>query len=722
MAAGCVALATLAIYQVRWIAPEMTRIQGLITQSFEVIKAAHEIERTVSDAERSERNHLITGDRAQLAEYQELARRVPPLLAQLRDKASAGSQSGRIPALEQQLAVSLAEIERLARTHEREGPEAAQRALREHLGSDSLRRIADTIDAVVAAEDRRLAVLQLRASEHERTFAGAALGAGVLALLVMALGAYELVKAFRNMRLSAEEQRLSEEQFRRFVAGVTDYAFYTMDPEGRITSWNLGAERIKGYAAKEILGRNFARFYTEQDQKAGLPRQALDTAAREGRYESEARRVRKDGSLFWAHVVLDPIRDDAGRLLGFVKVTRDVSERHAQQEALDQARAALAQSQKMEAVGQLTGGIAHDFNNLLTVIMGSLETLERRLHAGRLDVMKFIETARRGADRAADLVQRLLAFARRQPLEPRPLQPNRLVSSVAGLVRRGLPESVTLETVLGAGEWWVSADHSQLESAILNLALNARDAMPAGGKLTIETANVFLDEAYASANPDVTPGQYAMVAVSDTGVGMAPDTIARAFEPFFTTKDIGQGSGLGLSQVYGFVKQSRGHIKIYSELGSGTAVKLYLPRLEGPIREEISGQPSAATQMKGGETILVVEDDEDVRRFTVESLGELGYRVLQAKDAVAAQGILETGEGINLLFTDIGLPGGVNGRELAASARRRKPRLKVLFTSGYARNAIVHQGVLDADVEFVGKPFTQSGLAKRVREVLDRAA
>src|SRR5262245_6169791 len=311
MGAGCLALAALAVYQVRWIAPELARIQAQIAQSFEVIKAAHELERTISDAERSERNHLITGDRAQLAEYRALAQRVPPLLAQLREQATDGGQPGRIPAPEQQIGVSLAEIERLATTYEREGPEAARRALRQHLGSDSLRRIADTTDAIVAAEDRRLAALQLRAAEHERTFAGAAIGAGLLALLVMALGAYELIKAFRNMRRSAEEQRLSEEQFRRFVAGVTDYAFYTMDPEGRVTSWNAGAERIKGYAAREILGRSFARFYTEEDQKAGVPRRALDTAAREGRYEAEARRVRKDGSLFWAHVVLDSIHDDA---------------------------------------------------------------------------------------------------------------------------------------------------------------------------------------------------------------------------------------------------------------------------------------------------------------------------------------------------------------------------------------------------------------------------
>ena len=719
MATACLALAGLAVYQVRWIAPELSRIQSGIARSFEVIKSARQLEQTLAESERGVRNYLVTRDSGQLVEYRKLLEGVPSEVSDFRRLAGT-DYAGSMTVLDKEVERTRSQLRQMVEAYEREGADGARNALRGHLESDPLHAIGATIDSIVGAENARLAGLQAEAKQHERTFAGAAFGAGVLALFVMAFGAFELVKAFRDVRRAAEEQRISEEQFRLFVSGVTDYAVYTMDPVGRVTSWNAGAERIKGYAAREILGRNFARFYTEADQKAGVPARALETAAREGRWETEARRVRKNGTVFWAHVVLDPIRDSSGRLLGFVKVTRDVSERRAQQEALEQARSALAQAQKMEAVGQLTGGIAHDFNNLLTVIMGSLEALERRLHSGRLDVTKFIETARRGAERAADLVQRLLTFARRQPLEPRPVQPNRLVASVAGWVRRGLSESITLETLLAPGAWWISADQSQLESAILNLALNARDAMPAGGRLTIETANTLLDGAYARANPDVAPGEYTMISVTDTGAGMTPDTIARAFEPFFTTKDVGAGSGLGLSQVYGFVKQSRGHVKIYSEPGTGTTVKLYFRRLEGPVPEDTSDEAAPSAQMKGGEAILLVEDDDDVRRFTAESLGELGYRVRQARDAASALQALEEPEPVDLLFTDIGLPGGVNGRELADAARKRKPRLKVLFTSGYARDTVVKQGVLDTSFDFVGKPFTQTGLARRVREALDR--
>jgi len=720
MAVACLALAGLALFQVRSIAPELDRIQVGIGRSFEVIKAARSLERAMTGAERSVRNYLITGDTAQLDESRARAREALPMPWKLRRLAPL-AQGERIAALEHEVASALAALQRLADTYAREGPLVARNELRRHLGDDTMSRIAATLDLVVAAEDQRLGMLQARAAEHERTFAGVAIGTGVLAVIVMLLGAYELAQAFRNLRRAGEERRVSEAQFRRFVAGVTDYAVYTMDPEGRVTSWNAGAERIKGYAAKEILGRSFARFYTEADQKAGVPQLALETAKREGRYESEARRVRKDGSLLWAHVVLDPIRDESGRLLGFVKVTRDVSERRAQQEALDHARAALAQAQKMEALGQLTGGVAHDFNNLLTVIMGALEALERRLRAGNFDVAKLVETARRGADRAADLVSRLLAFARRQPLEPQPLDPNRLVSGVAGLARRSLAESIALETVLGGGTWWVAADRGQLENAVLNLVLNARDAMPGGGKLTIETGNVFLDENYARANPEVAQGEYALIAVTDTGTGMTAEQIAHAFEPFYTTKDVGQGSGLGLSQVYGFVRQSRGHVKIYSEPGRGTTVKLYLPRLEGPVPAEAPAEPPVEPRPSGEERILLVEDDEDVRQFAVATLKEAGYRVLEASDARSALRVLQEHEAIDLVLTDLGLPGGVNGRELAETAHRRKPELKILFMSGYARNAIVHRGVLDTGVNFLAKPFTQTSLARKVREVLDRA-
>jgi PAS domain S-box-containing protein len=518
---------------------------------------------------------------------------------------------------------------------------------------------------------------------------------------------------------AGETVQESEERFRMFVEGVTDYAICLLDPEGRVINWNAGAERIAGFTASEIVGRDFSCFYVEEDRKAGAPERALETAAREGRYEEELWRVRKDGSRFMAGVLIARVLHPSGRLVGFAKITRDVSERIEQQKALEQTRAALVQSQKMEALGQLSGGIAHDFNNLLHVIKNAVEVLRRRAKSEDPDVARFADMAVRNADRAASLTQRILAFSRRQPLDPREVHPNKLVLGMAELLRQTLGESVAIETVLGGGVWWVSADPNQLETAILNLAVNARDAMPGGGKLTIETANTFLDEAYAAAHEEVKAGQYVMIALSDTGAGMTKEVIARAFEPFFTTKEVGRGTGLGLSQAYGFIKQSGGHVKIYSEPGEGTTVKLYLPRLAGAdAAATTAGEPPVPAGAVG-EAILVVEDDEDVRAFTAELLRELGYRVLVAYDAASAREVLEKESHVDLLFTDVGLPGGVNGRQLADEARRRWPAMKVLFTTGYARNAIVHHGRLDPGVQLIVKPFTQADLANKIRRVLD---
>jgi PAS domain S-box-containing protein len=437
-----------------------------------------------------------------------------------------------------------------------------------------------------------------------------------------------------------------------------------------------------------------------------------------------------------------PVRDGDGRILRWFGTNTDISEQRAAEdrlrelnETLEQrvqaevARHAeteerLRQSQKMEAVGQLTGGVAHDFNNLLQIVTGNLEILGRNLpeDAGRL--RRATDNAMNGAKRAATLTQRLLAFSRRQPLAPKALSANQLVSGMSDLLNRALGETVALETVLAAGLWRVEADSNQLENAILNLAVNARDAMAGGGKLTIETANAHLDEAYAHNNAEVSPGQYVVVCVSDTGTGMDAETRARAFEPFFTTKEVGKGTGLGLSQVYGFVKQSGGHVAIYSEPGEGTTVKIYLPRLLGAMVEELKPDEPAAPEGSWAETVLVVEDDHDVRAYTVEVLRELGYRVLEAHDGATASRLLErqdTGR-IDLLFTDVVLPGGMNGEQVAARARDLRPGLKVLFTTGYARNAIVHHGRLDPGVRLVTKPFTFADLAAKVRDLLDTRA
>ena len=399
----------------------------------------------------------------------------------------------------------------------------------------------------------------------------------------------------------------------------------------------------------------------------------------------------------------------------------------AEHEARLKAEAMLRHTQKMEIVGQLTGGIAHDFNNLLTVILGGLETIGRQVQtmgppAAVARITRARDMAMQGTRRAISLTQRLLAFSRQQPLDPKPIDVNKLLAGMAEFLQQTLGAAVELETVLAAGLWPTFADVNELENSLLNLVLNARDAVENSGKVTIETANCYLDDAYVSTLPEpVSPGQYVMIAVGDNGSGMDAKAVERAFEPFFTTKEVGKGTGLGLSQVYGFVRQSLGNVKIYSEPGEGTTIKIYLPRFTGRVGEPHAGESTRVSlPSAGAETILVVEDNEALRAYTVEMLEELGYRVLQAGNAAVALEILDQKFHIDLLFTDIVIPGGMNGRALAQEAVSRKPGLKVLFTTGYARNAIVHHGRLDPGVDFLGKPYSTNDLAAKIRTILDR--
>ncbi|MCZ8547465.1 CHASE3 domain-containing protein [Mesorhizobium qingshengii] len=384
----------------------------------------------------------------------------------------------------------------------------------------------------------------------------------------------------------------------------------------------------------------------------------------------------------------------------------------------EKAESQIRQMQKMEAVGQLTGGIAHDFNNMLAVIISAMNLAQRKLARGENDIAKFIEAATDAATRAANLTARLLAFSRQQPLAPQIVDTNRLVTGMSDLLRRALGETIRIETVLAGGLWKTHADPSQIENAILNLAVNARDAMGDDGKLTIETANSHLDDDYAATNAEVTAGQYVMIAVSDTGTGMSQEVMAKAFEPFFTTKPVNKGTGLGLSQVFGFVKQSGGHVKIYSEPGEGTTIKIYLPRFFGP--EEAAGPVARGDNLAAPvtETILVVEDDARVRASTTDAMRELGYTVIHTASGQEALQMLAENPAVALLFTDIVMP-VMNGRKLAEAAIERMPQLKVIFTTGFTRNAVVHNGVLDHDVHFLAKPFTIEQLGAKLREVLD---
>jgi signal transduction histidine kinase/ActR/RegA family two-component response regulator len=386
------------------------------------------------------------------------------------------------------------------------------------------------------------------------------------------------------------------------------------------------------------------------------------------------------------------------------------------------AEESLRQAQRLDAIGHLTGGVAHDFNNLLTIIIGNLESAKRQLegwtNGAHFKLRQRIDHAMHGAVRAASLTKRLLAFARQTPLRPSAIDLNRLLTGLSEFLQRALGEHIALEIVGAAGLWPAEADPAELETALLNIAVNARDAMPDGGKLTIETSNAYLDDLYCRGQPDLRPGQYVLIAVTDNGAGMSKPVMERAFEPFFTTKDSGQGTGLGLSQVYGFVRQLGGHVKIYSEVGEGTTVKMYLPRYSGPVPAEAPGNSGQSTRAKVGECVLVVEDDSEVRGYVVETLGGLGYEVLDAAGADQALQLLQDGRAVNLLLTDVVMP-GKNGRKLAEEAVKLNPSLKVLYMTGYSRNAIVHQGRLDPDVELIQKPLSSEQLATAVRRVLD---
>jgi PAS domain S-box-containing protein len=480
----------------------------------------------------------------------------------------------------------------------------------------------------------------------------------------------------------------------------------------------------------------------------------IDTAfaTRQREAEIEFRIIRQtDGEMRWIEARRIIIYDEEGRPARVVGVSADVTERkraivqlrnftetleeavrertqklETEYEARKKTEELLRQAQKMEAVGQLTGGVAHDFNNLLTIIQGGLEMIGRQVAAlGKVaDFSRIVrgkDMAQEGVRRAARLTERLLAFARQQPLEPTTVNVNRLVADVCELLRRTVGEAIAVETVLAGGIWATQVDANQLENAVLNLALNARDAMPDGGKLTFETANCHLDDAYVGglAEP-VNPGQYVMISISDTGMGMDRATLERAFEPFFTTKGIGKGTGLGLSQVYGFVRQSAGHVAIYSEVGEGATVKVYLPRHHGEEEAEVRHRSAGSNQSLGAETILVVEDDETLRLYTVELLSDLGYSVLAAANGPAALEMIGQNQHIDLLFTDVVMPGGMNGRQLADEAAKLRPGLKVLFTTGYTVNAIVHHGRLDPGVELISKPFTYESLGSKIRSLLDR--
>jgi PAS domain S-box-containing protein len=528
-----------------------------------------------------------------------------------------------------------------------------------------------------------------------------------------------------------EALRDSEAKFRTFAQAMPNHV-WTSPSDGLLDWFNDQVYEYSGTTPGELDGPGWAKIVHPDDLAVAV--ESWTASLSSGKlYQSEFRLRRADGLYRWHIARALPINDSAGKIIRWVGTNTDIEDPKNTAEALSylnetleqqviqrtaellKAEENLRQVQRMESLGNLTGGVAHDFNNLLQVISGNLQLLSRDV-AGNDKAERRVQNAMAGVTRGAKLASQLLSFGRRQPLAPRVVNIGRLINETDELIRRALGDEIEIETIVAGGLWNTLIDPSNVENAILNLAINARDAMDGKGKLTIEVGNASLNDEYASLNPDVTPGQYVLLAITDTGSGIPPEIINRVFEPFFTTKPEGKGSGLGLSMVYGFVKQSNGHIKIYSEKDLGTTIKLYLPRSTEP--EDLTVQALSGPVEGGRESILVVEDDEEVRETAAATLHDLGYTVLKAKDAQSALNVIESGLNIDLLFTDVVMPGTLRSPELARKARARLPQIGVLFTSGYTENAIVHGGRLDPGVELLAKPYSREALALKIRRVL----
>ena len=499
-----------------------------------------------------------------------------------------------------------------------------------------------------------------------------------------------------------QEQALyeSEQRFRLLVEGVRDCAIYMLDTTGGITNWNSGAELIKGYQADEIVGQHFSRFYTDEDRAAGEPQRALETALREGKYEREAWRVRKDGTLFWAHVLIDPIHNENGEHVGFAKITRDASERKKAQEELDEARAALAQSQKLQALGEMAGGVAHDFNNMMTVILGAADFLRRRPNLPQEKQQQYLEAIFETGTRATKLTDQLLAFGRRRPLRPLVIDVNASVDAVTDMLKGALSSRIELKLELADDAGRVEVDTAQLETAILNAVVNARDAMPGGGTVTVATRRESSED-----------GERVRIAISDTGMGMPQRVLERAFDPFFTTKPLGEGTGLGLSQIHGFAAQSGGRAEIASSEGSGTSVSIILPRSSKALTP---ASTDAAVSLPKGLRVLLVEDNPQVRSFAEDLLEDLGCEVVSAATAEEALAALPEHD-VDIVLSDIVMP-GMGGLELAARLKRARPELPVVLATGYSEEVARGQQRLP----LVLKPYSATDLSAALAQALTR--
>jgi signal transduction histidine kinase/ActR/RegA family two-component response regulator len=688
-------IAGIVVFQLAKNLPDLRTARANTVLSFETIRAANAIDEAVQDAERGQRGFLITGQEVYLDPYTKAKERLPKLMVELQQAIIASTdQQERLLQLQADVTTKMNELASTITAMRQQGYDAAKAIVNTDAGRLSMEAISADLASITDAATVRLNARLDGAAVAEERITQTFLIGSIIAALALLAGALLLALAYQRTAIAQQVLQATLDSVREGVGAL--------DQQNRLRAWNSSFLAMLGLAGRDLRpGASLPLGDTDTNELGQRVRELQAAAQATGGPGLIEHRGRRGTSVEIFH---NPMAEG-----GYVLTLLDVTERRRVEEALRQA-------QKLESMGQMTGGVAHDFNNLLTVIIGSLGFLRRAISRDdraneRIDMMSA------AAERAARLTRQLLAFARRQPLQPEIVNLDHVMREMLPLIRRAVGESIAVECVTGGGLWNTALDSSEFQSALLNLAINARDAMQEGGKLTIEMANAALDDAYAARHVEVEPGQYVLFAVTDTGKGMDKATLERALDPFFTTKPPGEGTGLGLPQVYGFVKQSGGHLKIYSELGEGTTVKLYLPRSFGA--EVVQPAPVTALAVTGTETVLIVDDDEIVRATVASMLEDLGYAVLLAQSGAGALAILEEGVKIDLLFTDVVMPGAISGRQLAERAIEIVPTLKILFTSGYTENAIVHNGRLDAGVELLSKPYRREQLAAKVRRVLD---
>ena len=690
-------IAAIVVFQLMKNVPDARRARVNTVLSFETIRAANAIDAAVQDAERGQRGFLISGQEVYLDPYTKAKERMPQLMVELQQATVASAdQLPRLLQLQADITTKMNELASTITAMRQQGYEAAKAIVNTDAGRLSMEAISADLQSIRDAASARLNARLRRAAATEERITLTFVVGSIIAALALLTGAFLLGLAYRRAAISEQVLQATLDSVREGVGAL--------DQRSRLRAWNKSFLSMLGLAGRDLrpgallpLKEADTNELSQRVREVGMAAQATNRPVLVEHQEERGTSV---------EIFHNPMADG-----GYVLTLLNVTERRQVEEALRQA-------QKLESMGQMTGGVAHDFNNLLTVIIGSLGFLRRTI--GRDDkASERIDMISIAAERAARLTRQLLAFASRQPLQPEIVNLDHVMQETLPLVRRAVGESITVESITAGGLWNSAVDTSEFQSAVLNLAINARDAMPEGGKLTIEMANAALDDAYAARHVEVEPGQYVLFAITDTGKGMDRATLGRALDPFYTTKPAGEGTGLGLPHVYGFVKQLGGHLKIYSEVGEGTTVKLYLPRSFG---EKIA-QPAPLTVLAvtGTETVLVVDDDQIVRATVASMLEDFGYTVLLAQNGAEALAILERGTKIDLLFTDVVMPGTISGRQLAERAVEILPTLKILFTSGYTENAIVHNGRLGAGVELISKPYRREQLAAKVRRVLDSA-